>query len=282
LLRGRNREKENHTAQSRLGSSRHDEPGGAGPMKDTDWIPNWGDPEEYPNPKDTSDYQWTWEFLRRNPIYQKICDEKWCKQMTKPPSEAMSMLKLNIDSSFPHYSQNDPTEQIVDDGQPGVLLVPLRLDKDVISILEPKDYEFQYRDGETKTKKLEGYYKVEGYTDNLDVVYPKIDLRLSLDQQFESLKPHLKIRQNKLGHKGHKIHTSKFPKYLRILDADNDDADKLDVIDVVLKLVLDDPKYNAESRFAESLESAKRFRDSDYQYISKYAYPHRPKNQKIS
>jgi hypothetical protein len=36
-----------------------------------EWLPNWRDPSEYPDPDKTEAHQWAWEFLRRNPKYQE-------------------------------------------------------------------------------------------------------------------------------------------------------------------------------------------------------------------
>ena len=39
-------------------------------MKKPDWLPNWRNGDEYPDPATTSAQQWAWEFLRRNHEYQ--------------------------------------------------------------------------------------------------------------------------------------------------------------------------------------------------------------------
>ena len=39
------------------------------------WLPDWKDASQYPDPKTTSLRQWAWEFLRRNPEYQKLWSE---------------------------------------------------------------------------------------------------------------------------------------------------------------------------------------------------------------
>ncbi|CAG35807.1 transcriptional regulator domain-containing protein [Desulfotalea psychrophila] len=36
-----------------------------------EWLPDWRNKEEYPNPKKTPPQQWAWEFLRRNVDYRK-------------------------------------------------------------------------------------------------------------------------------------------------------------------------------------------------------------------
>src|SRR5215471_5776318 len=40
-----------------------------------DWLPDWTKQDQYPDPKKTSLRQWTWEFLRRNPVYQRLWTE---------------------------------------------------------------------------------------------------------------------------------------------------------------------------------------------------------------
>lgn len=39
-------------------------------LKKPDWIPDWRDEKNYPDPATTTAQQWAWEFLRRNPQYQ--------------------------------------------------------------------------------------------------------------------------------------------------------------------------------------------------------------------
>ncbi|MBU0908338.1 MAG: hypothetical protein KKA54_11165 [Proteobacteria bacterium] len=39
-------------------------------MKKPDWLPNWRNVAEYPDPASTTAQQWAWEFLRRNSDYQ--------------------------------------------------------------------------------------------------------------------------------------------------------------------------------------------------------------------
>jgi hypothetical protein len=36
-----------------------------------DWLPDWRDERQYPEPKTASQVRWYWEFLRRNPEYQE-------------------------------------------------------------------------------------------------------------------------------------------------------------------------------------------------------------------
>ena len=40
------------------------------------WLPDWTDAGAYPNADDLHPEQWAWEFLRRNPDYQRTFLEK--------------------------------------------------------------------------------------------------------------------------------------------------------------------------------------------------------------
>ena len=42
-----------------------------------EWLPDWRDLTKYPDPKSASPTQFAWEFLRRNPVYQKDYENVW-------------------------------------------------------------------------------------------------------------------------------------------------------------------------------------------------------------
>src|SRR5690242_9535859 len=45
-------------------------------MKTRKWVPpDWTQQNEYPNPNNTTPLQWAWEFLRRNPEYQRLWEK---------------------------------------------------------------------------------------------------------------------------------------------------------------------------------------------------------------
>ena len=43
-----------------------------------EWLPDWRDPSAYPAPDDLSPDGWAWEFLRRNPRYQRD-HQRWLR-----------------------------------------------------------------------------------------------------------------------------------------------------------------------------------------------------------
>jgi hypothetical protein len=42
-----------------------------GDVMSLDWLPNWRNKSEYPDPKQMNNLRWAWEFLRRNREYQQ-------------------------------------------------------------------------------------------------------------------------------------------------------------------------------------------------------------------
>src|SRR5262249_50557503 len=36
------------------------------------WLPDWTNPNNYPDPNNTTRLEWAWQFLRRNPEYRRL------------------------------------------------------------------------------------------------------------------------------------------------------------------------------------------------------------------
>jgi len=45
------------------------------PPKKPEWLPDWKDKSQYPDPKEATGRVWAWEFLRRNLQYQQLWEE---------------------------------------------------------------------------------------------------------------------------------------------------------------------------------------------------------------
>ena len=54
------------------------------------WLPDWRDASRYPPVEGTSGTRWAWEFLRRNPEYQKAYSELTYFSTYNPPSPILS------------------------------------------------------------------------------------------------------------------------------------------------------------------------------------------------
>ena len=75
--------------------------------------PNWKDPSAYPDPKKTDIEQWAWEFLRRNPEYQK--DYEIMKVVKKKNSEfVQTPYGYGLWVYHPHPEPDESSVQYID------------------------------------------------------------------------------------------------------------------------------------------------------------------------
>ena len=77
-------------------------------------IAEWEDPKNYPPPQNTSMDQWAWEFLRRNPDYQKAWDSKNIKGLSSGEEFGIRFLcdPLN-DNPFEQKTKGEPVLQFL-------------------------------------------------------------------------------------------------------------------------------------------------------------------------
>jgi hypothetical protein len=167
-----------------------------------DWLPDWRDASAYPGPA-TLLYDWAWEFLRRNPEYQR----RWC-EWNAPRAEGerrrrirLSVFKQEFGVLLPREPQS--TEAPTFEWDIGVVERPPR------SRL-PDDQEF--------------FARISLQPGQAAVVF---DLRLQLNKQLagaeEWLKGHAKLRKGLGELEEFPLETPRvreFPGYLRLLDAD--------------------------------------------------------------
>ena len=62
-------------------------------MKPPDWLPDWLDKSQYPDPHKTSEVGWAWEFLRRNPDYQKLWEQAHILKYVYNPKDIEAYLR---------------------------------------------------------------------------------------------------------------------------------------------------------------------------------------------
>lgn len=66
-----------------------------------EWIPNWENPCEYPDPATTSMKEWAWEFLRRNEEYQRDYNNIYKTIKPSRPED------LHLVKNFFNYQKNN-------------------------------------------------------------------------------------------------------------------------------------------------------------------------------
>jgi len=222
------------------------------------WLPDWKDKEQYPDPDTTSWKQWAWEFLRRNPDYRLDClkfrgngddnETIACKKFgiqtlvcpSKGFEEADSLGLLFSDFFLPDCLNYE-------DSQAGHALSPKNI-MEVIMVFDlnlPIDLQLK-----AAKKRLELEKDVIAGCEEVS------------DEEFKALTDPAKRRE----------HTKKYRVYLRILDAfesGNDPRNK-DCRNIILKS--ENPNFqedydNDHKRISRNYDDARALRELGYKRL---------------
>ncbi|MCP4075565.1 MAG: hypothetical protein GY744_05225 [Gammaproteobacteria bacterium] len=241
-------------------------------MKDTSWIPDWRNPDKYPKADDLTRYQWMWEFLRRNPRYQEVCDDIWTPDLIfektdsggvihSCPRKIQDEFDFSYNSDFPHYSaSSNPVEAIRSIKGKDVTVIhnPIRFKTDSPLLWNP-DLD------KIPEMNLEG---IVSRRTTEHTFFTAIDLTFSLDMQLDHIKKKLASIQKERGLGTKRSQIVKFTTYLRILDAvangESFGIIRDTIFDTYKHAYPDSPR---EDMYKKNLNSALRFRDEDYKRI---------------
>jgi len=209
-----------------------------------------------------------WEFLRRNPRYQELCDLYWSVDC-ELPKEVSTEFGLRPISSFPHYSSESATsEKLIGqgDGIEYILLDPLEFEHFRPMLWHPSK---EMLPNINLLDLLE-----RRVTDHS--VFTKFDLSYSIDKQLDVIKNELIKMQKDRGLKTKSgSHIKKFPTYLRILDAVSKRVKSRLIRDSLFHYISDGyPDNPRKDRFKDTLAAATKLRDVDYRFIMLDAYKH--------
>jgi len=252
-------------------------------MKDIDWLPDWRNPSEYPSPDDLSRYEWMWEFLRRNPRYQEICDKKWAEYskfivsgnkvtIVEAPKILHEEFEFHYSSSFPHYSSNNGDESAVSGRYESS--APIRFINEFPMIWSPTDDNLEKMD-------LYNFFKRKLKENK---VFLSVDLTASIETQLKEISRRLTSIQKDRGLGTKRSHTTKFPLYIRILDALAKGEKNSIIRDKLFPekehIYPDSPR---KDRYNYSKKAAIRFRDHDFKLImiNNYQHPETDQPNKI-
>jgi hypothetical protein len=236
-------------------------------MKDANWIPNWRNPDEYPDSNELSRYEWMWEFLRRNPRYQEICDEQWSEysKFTKTedgvtinpaPKILYDEFQFGWGSDFPHYSHSSGGET-TRSGRYGVSC-PITFRKDSPMLWSPTEEIIDNID-------LNTFFKREIQQDK---VFVSADLTASIDSQLIIIGERLKKMQKERGLGTKRSQTTKFPLYIRLLDALSIGEKNSDIRDALFPEIEHSyPDSPRKDRYNYTKKTAIMLRDINYREI---------------
>jgi|SRR4051794_7674861 hypothetical protein len=219
-------------------------------MKKQSWRPDWQQEDQYPQPENTSPEQWGWEFLRRNPEYQRLWPTIF--QKGHPRNEPRTArrhpgrrtrFRLNSEPSTAFlqqfrvsYPPPEPSQAMADPGFQTEFV--------------------QYEASSDRAKNIMGRLEPYQMVPWLNLEWPIEAQLLKVKGIFKALREEWNLRtkdwRNRFGN---------YKSYLRILDA----LDAKATTDQIRRTLY--PKLPPESqvqRLRDSITAAKRLRDHDY------------------
>ena len=242
-----------------------------------EWLPGWTNPDEYPDPETTSLHQWAWEFLRRNPEYQKdydtykkLPDRSLWENGNSPELEPGETKEEYADrSKLAHKSPLYFDLPLKYFGFPPNMLNPAKqeLPPQTKFKFEGPNYFVTFHAGESSQHSLAPGHPSEVVC-NFRLTHPigpqlkAVKLLLTKQQRrFQSKHKHDNTRK--------RSHPRKYPVYLRILDALASDVSKEDI---AFQFFKDIPEWGGDYEFAlaklsDDIGAANLLCSSDYQYI---------------
>ena len=265
------------------------------------WLPDWDDVKAYPKPKDLDWGQWAWQFLRRNPEYQKDY-ENWQALIDTLPADCNRLPSAEEDIRFSFF---DPPAKAGETYKEYLKRVGAYRQSPVFNSLPGKyGYKpFFERRLASERRWLEcgleppeqelfrGFFftevglemvlgspeivdhKVELQVGNFEAWVP-INLEWPIDIQLKRAKRPLEQYKSHLKKKWGlepietRYQIKKFPYYIRLLDAEVSDADVKTMAACLLPNQENEhPEYRASKNIQQGLARAKRLRDRDYRFI---------------
>lgn len=251
------------------------------------WLPNWEDESAYPDPKRTvSKEQWAWEFIRRNPRYQRLYreglrhKETWYKkhQNNKLFYKYFNCIpKVNKGESYEEYSarcESEKKDPIIKPKKRRILdefpvtkfsskLNPAKTDHPELCT----NYNYPLMFTALNLDK-DFSYKVRG-DDEVFFVFSSL---LPIADQINKAKESLTEEQEEfvkegvsLSHKG-RVQVNVLRNYLRYLDANINGVKQVAMARVIHQ---HDDKTSATQKISTGLLKAKYYRDEGFLKILK-------------
>jgi hypothetical protein len=224
-----------------------------------DWLPDWTDITAYPNKSDKNPRIWAWEFLRRNPEYQKMSEQ----------IEALPPGPIHRDFSLESINE--------------------RLERD-FGLRIPAPPSMGSYDPDFKRRPLfvthgRTWIRPVGWPDNATPYVVNellcdpaealvwVDLRWPFDRQLQAAKMFLRTKKQqlqkigKLG-KDRRLNTPPFLELLRLLDAEASDASNKTMAEIIYGIADEFPDHTGQQRVSEGLKRAKFLRDKGFRYLA--------------
>ncbi len=236
-----------------------------GSSKKPDWLPDWKNVAEYPDPKKkVSGRVWAWEFLRRNPQYQQL----WEKSAALPgpdgfiykESFAKTEERLGIKERFEkEFGVDTPAPPSMASADPTFEWRPRFVTQHVKHWMKPVGWP-------------EEFYTIEESLQDPAEVIIHFDLHWPLRRQLDPAERFLKAKAAELTGLGiledtdRRMKPQHFQDYLRLLDAEATGASQKEMAKVIYNIVDKYPDHAGEQKARDGLERAKWLRDKGYRF----------------
>lgn len=258
-----------------------------------DWLPDCRDEGAYPAPHDLNLTSWAWQFLRRNPEYQRNVAD-WHELCKSSPTPGF-LPSLDEDTRFwvadPPFKPGETYEEYWKRVKIHRGIKPLRkvlrekwgcwpralFSGDTLA--DPADSEARVEFVTQETRFIDGDPR---YNQRAAVVHPRawdvwvpVNLQWDIGLQLERRKSALKdLVKSKIQVAGlvttqKRLTRESYPKYLRVLDAEVAGYSPGETARILLPNTDDCyPGYFASNSIRDWQVAAKRLRDGDYLYIA--------------
>jgi Family of unknown function (DUF6499) len=230
------------------------------PPKKPEWLPDWKDESKYPDPKNADGRVWAWEFLRRNPEYQRL----WKKYAKLPPGPVYCGPSAR---AFWEICERSEREFGIKIPAP-----PAMATTNLTFKWRPKfvNQKPRYWVLPVKLSKKGNFELPEIYVEDPAEVVVKFDLRSQIGPQLDYvgklLKKELKrLTRAKLLRGEPRARFENYRDYLRVLDAKLSGVTYKTMGAEILKVK--DPAYQKPNA-TYAFKSAKRLRDGDHRFLA--------------
>ena len=224
------------------------------------WLPDWKDESKYPDPKKAGGRVWAWEFLRRNPRYQRLW-KRYAKLGPGPIYHGPSARVLKaITERFEHdFGVLHPAPPAMTTADPAFKWRPKFVNQ------KPRFWVLPI-----KVSKNDNFEMPEIYLEHPTEVVVKFDLRSQIELQLDDVGELLKKERKrlvaaKLLRGEPRARFENYRDYLRALDAKLSGISHTTIGEEILKVK--DAAYQKPNA-VYAFKSAKNLRDGGYRFLA--------------
>jgi hypothetical protein len=205
------------------------------------WLPDWRKEEDYPDPGKTEPAHWAWEFLRRNPDYQKDFQDH-CGPFTVEltpsgdytlisPDDPRLLKGLELSKLYGIHIMCDPARPYFENGTAQVVFNNIELAQPPCITVDDLPHPLPEKVDLTSAWDWGGDNPASELAETIRNILPqqvsevtaKFDVSEPIEWQLKNIEEYLRLRQSALfpqNKTSNRNHWDRYRTYLRILDAE--------------------------------------------------------------